>query len=621
MNATLDNANLESKRSPSLLAAATVIVVSVMAINSAIAQPTIPMVRKASSNMNYAAGRVLVKMTPTASAATAKASLPGVRSLEGLTSKAAGANAKATGRPAWFLAELNDGVTVEQALQTLAAEPSVLSVKPDFIRSLPTPIHSNANSSAADPNEGQQYALERIEAAAAWQMEAGQKSVVVAVIDTGVQMNHPDLSAQMWKNPNETANGIDDDNNGFVDDLNGWNFVSNNNNPNDDNEHGTHCSGIVAATRGNGQGIAGTANVTIMAVKVLDSQGSGAISGILRGVQYAADNGASIISLSLGGGSFDEAEAELYRDVIARNVVVIAASGNESANEVGYPAAYEGVISVGATDINDQIANFSNTGQGLSISAPGVDVLSTVPGSTYASLSGTSMATPYVAGVAALVRSANPSITAAQVGQRLMDSADDLGMPGYDTVYGAGRVNARKALANETNPNPSPTPSPTPAPGNNTTPDTALPIQAGDFSGTCRSELWYSISLSRAAKIDITLSGSQGDLDLYVMDASGEVLAASESETSFESVSGNLATGQYLIAVAAYEGKSASFTMSVRTSATNPGNPGNPDPDFPLPDDDFEPDMGEMCGATSGMPMLAMIAGLMGFGTTVRRRK
>ncbi len=626
MNATIDNAKLESKRSPSLLAAVVVVVASLVAIQTAMAQPKVPVLRKASSNMNYATDRVLVRLTPSATASSTskgKLTLPGVKSMDQLTGVSNGVAAKGTGRPQWFVARLNPDMSVEQALQTLSADPAVSAVKPDFIRSIPRPIRS-FNAAAADPNEGQQYALERIEAAAAWQIESGKKSVVVAVIDTGVQLNHPDLSAQMWTNPNETQNGVDDDNNGFVDDVRGWNFVSGNNNPNDDNEHGTHCSGIIAATRGNGVGIAGTANVTIMPLKVLDDQGRGTGSDIMQAVQYAADNGASIVSMSLGGGGFDEAEAEIYRDVIARGVVVIAASGNESSNQIGFPSAYEGVISVGATDINDQIADFSNTGEGLAISAPGVDVLSTVPGSGYDSFSGTSMATPYVAGVAALLRSVDANMSVDTVRQRLMDSADDLGAPGYDTVFGAGRVNARKALANDTtpNPNPSPTPSPTPAPGGNTSPERALAIQPGQYKGTCQSELWYKISLTRSAKIDVTISGNQGDLDLFVMDMDGQLVADSAFDGSDEAVSTNVAAGQYLIAIAAYEGQSGSFTMNFSTSATGPGNPGTPDPDFPgYPDDGFDPGAGEMCGAGSGMPMFAMVAGLMGGCATTRRRR
>lgn len=627
MNATLDNAKLESKRSPSLLMAMVVVIASLIAIESAFAQPKVPTLRKASSNMNYAQDRVLVRLNPTAAAASTakgKPNLPGVRAMDQLTGGTKGANAKANGRPMWFVAHLNADMSVEQALATLSADPSVSAVKPDFIRSIPRPIRS-FNASAADPDEGQQYALERIEAAAAWQIEAGKKSVVVAVIDTGVQLNHPDLASQMWVNPNETQNGVDDDNNGFVDDIRGWNFVSGNNNPNDDNEHGTHCSGIIAATRGNGVGIAGTANVTIMPLKVLNAQGSGTGSDIMMAVQYAADNGASIISMSLGGTYFDEAEAEVYRDVIARGAVVIAASGNESSNQIGFPAGYEGVIAVGATDVNDQIADFSNTGEGLAISAPGVDVLSTIPGSGYDSFSGTSMATPYVAGVAALLRSVDANMSVADVRQRLLDSADDLGAPGYDTVYGAGRVNARKALANETTPNPTPapTPNPSPAPGGNTSPERAMPIQPGQYKGTCQSELWYKINLTRSAKIDISISGNQGDLDLFVMDMDGQSVADSAYDGSEEAISANVAAGQYLVAIAAYEGQSGSFSMNYSSSSTAPGNPGTPDPDFPgYPDDGFEPMPTEVyCGATSGMPMMAMVAGLIGGCATTRRRR
>ena len=526
MTPTRNTSNPTLKRSQSTLAAITVAFATLLGGNVAMAQPKVPVVRKASASLNYAPGRVLVRLNNNVASATAKGkpSLPGVRSLENLTGATTGVSAKATGHSPWFVAHLNDDVNVEQALATLAADHTVASVTPDYILSIPHPV-SGEGVSAADPNEGEQYALERIEAAAAWQIESGKKSVVVAVVDTGTQMNHPDLAAQMWTNARETANGVDDDGNGFIDDVRGWNFVSNNNNPDDDNQHGTHCAGIIAATRGNGQGIAGTANVTIMPLKVLNAEGSGATSDIIRAVQYAADNGASIISMSLGGSGYEEAFADVCRDVTARNVLIVAASGNESANQISYPAGYDGVVAVGATDINDQIANFSNTGEGLTISAPGVEILSTLPGSQYGNLSGTSMATPYVAGVAALVRSANPNLTAAQVRERLMTTADDFGNPGYDTVFGAGRVNARKALANEgtPTPSPSPTPNPTPAPtpGGNTTPDKAQPIQPGQITGTCRSELWYSINLTRSAKIDLTLNGNQGDLDLFLMDADG----------------------------------------------------------------------------------------------------
>jgi len=626
MTPTRNKANLTTKRRHSTLATITIALATLLGGNAAMAQPKVPMVRKAGSNLNYAPGRVLVRMNPSNASATAKGkpSLPGVRSIENLTGNTAGVSAKATGQSPWVVAHLNDDVNVEQALATLAADPTVASVTPDYILSIPHPV-SGVGVSAADPNEGQQYALERIEAAAAWQVESGKKSVVVAVVDTGTQTDHPDLAAQIWTNPRETANGVDDDGDGFIDDVHGWNFVANNNDPTDDNKHGTHCSGIIAATRGNGQGIAGTANVSIMPVKVLNSEGSGSTSDIIKGVQYAVDHGASIISMSLGGTGFEQAFADVCRDAIARNVVIVAANGNDSANTISYPAGYEGVIAVSATDQNDQIASFSNTGEGTAIAAPGVEILSTLVGSTYGNLSGTSMATPYVAGVAALVRSANPNLTAAQVRERLMNTADDLGTPGYDTVYGAGRVNARKALANEAAPTPSPTPNPAPTPGGNTTPDKARPIQPGQITDTCRNELWYSITLTRSAKIDLSLSGNQGDLDLFLMDPNGQALDQSANDGSSEQINATLAAGRYLIAVSAYEGKSGSFAMTFRSSAATPGNPGTPDPigdpGYPgdgNPGDGFTPGTGGQCGAGSGLPMMAMVAGLMGFGSTIR---
>jgi len=195
-----------------------------------------------------------------------------------------------------------------------------------------------------------------------------------------------------------------------VDDAFGYDFVNQDNNPADDNGHGTHVAGIVAATRNNNQGIAGAANVRVMACKVLAADGNGADSGILAALEYAIDNGADIINMSLGGGPYSAAFDEVCSRAYARGILVVAATGNEYASQIGFPSSLDSVVAVGATDVNDQVADFSNVGQGIELVAPGVQILSTFPGSSYDYMDGTSMATPHVAGLAALVLSANPQM-------------------------------------------------------------------------------------------------------------------------------------------------------------------------------------------------------------------
>nr|MDJ0728091.1 S8 family peptidase [Prochloraceae cyanobacterium] len=254
------------------------------------------------------------------------------------------------------------------------------------------------------------------------------QNVVVAVLDTGVDYNHSDLANNIWTNTGEIAgDGIDNDLNGYVDDVIGWDFAYNDNNPNDIQSHGTHVAGTIAGLN-NGIGITGVAyNAQIMPVKVLGDTGSGSFQNIADGIRYAADNGADVINLSLGGPS-----SLLIRNAIeyAQNQgsVVVMAAGNSGLSEPGYPARYatDFGISVGAVDINGQIASFSNRA-GLDPSlnhvvAPGVSIYSTMPSGGYAYKSGTSMATPHVAGVVALMLGANPNLTPLQVRQILIDS-------------------------------------------------------------------------------------------------------------------------------------------------------------------------------------------------------
>jgi subtilisin family serine protease len=276
---------------------------------------------------------------------------------------------------------------------------------------------------------GNNWGADLIKAPTVWNNGYTGNGVVVAVLDTGVDYNHEDLRNNIWTNTNEIAgNGIDDDGNGYVDDVRGWNFDSNSNNVYDNNGHGTHVSGTIAGEN-NGFGVTGIAyNAKIMPVKVLDENGSGSYSAIAKGIYYAVNNGARIINLSLGGYFSNDTLKSAIEYASSKNVIVVMAAGNDGDSSPAYPARYANNhgIAVGAVDRNNQLADFSNRSGSREIAyvtAPGVDINSTLPGNQYGNYSGTSMATPHVAGVVALMLSANPSLTESQVRNILTKTA------------------------------------------------------------------------------------------------------------------------------------------------------------------------------------------------------
>lgn len=300
----------------------------------------------------------------------------------------------------------------------------------------------------------------------------GGKPVVVAVIDTGLDYFHPDFNRDnLWRNPKEKSNGIDDDNNGFVDDLIGWNFIDLNNNPWDKTGHGTHTAGVIAASISNGEGIAGmNSAVKIMPLKVLNFLGRGNSSGIAEAIFYAVDNGAQIINLSLGGEYVTRLEQLAVGYAVEHGVLVVVASGNTASDTSNYGfAKLDSVITVAASDQNDKRATFSNWGQDVNLTAPGMDILSlrarrtdfveisgaknheagvdfVGPKNKYYRASGTSFAAPLVSGVASLLLAHNPELTAKQVTRMLLMSADDIEIPGWDQLTGYGRLNAQAAM-------------------------------------------------------------------------------------------------------------------------------------------------------------------------------
>lgn len=300
------------------------------------------------------------------------------------------------------------------------------------------------------------------------------EGVVVGVIDTGICLTHPDLANQIWENPNEIPNnGIDDDNNGYVDDTVGWNFESNNRIVNDSNGHGTHVSGTVGGDGTNGIQTGMAPNVDIMTLKFFNSL-SGE-SSVWEAMQYGTDNGADVLTASLGWRHAWGPDRVTWRtlcdNTIAAGLIVIYAAGNEGTccgpvDNVRTPGDVPDVITIGATDCNDNAASFSSRGpvtwQGIlpwddwhyppgkmkpTVSAPGVDTISTRNNCTgYFSLSGTSMATPHVAGAVALILQANPNLDQFGVMDILEQTAIDLGSNGYDNTFGAGRVDAYEAV-------------------------------------------------------------------------------------------------------------------------------------------------------------------------------
>ena len=256
----------------------------------------------------------------------------------------------------------------------------------------------------------------------------GSRDIKVAIIDTGVQWNHPDLKANIYTNPSEIdGNGIDDDGNGFVDDVHGWNFITNTGNSNDDHDHGTHCAGTIGGVGNNGIGVAGVNwAVSILPLKFLSADGSGTLEAAVEAIQYATLMQVNVMSNSWGGGGFSQTMYDAIEAASTKGILFVAAAGNDGKSndsDPSYPASYENdnVVSVAAIDNAEKLAYFSNYGsKTVDVAAPGVNILSTVKDGKYVDFSGTSMATPHVSGVAALLFSANPSWTHSDVKQRLI---------------------------------------------------------------------------------------------------------------------------------------------------------------------------------------------------------
>lgn len=316
--------------------------------------------------------------------------------------------------------------------------------------------YHRANNQTIIPNDplfNQQWALNQsndcdIDTPEAWSIETGNPNITIAVIDSGVDYNHQDLAANIWNNTDEIPhNGIDDDHNGFIDDTMGWDFVNNDNDPMDDYDHGTFCSGIAAAVTNNSIGIAGVCwNCKIMSLKGLDKKGVGDDLNLIKCILYAAHNNANIISMSWGGYPPDDMLYNALSYAFSQGVVLVAGAGNENMTFPFYPAGYDPVISVASTTSADKKDKYSNYGNDVDVAAPGVDILSTWPGNGYQKRSGTSAACPFVAGLAALLLSKYPGCPyPAQMVKSVIEYTTDP----LQGNYSFGRINAYQALTME----------------------------------------------------------------------------------------------------------------------------------------------------------------------------
>ena len=310
-----------------------------------------------------------------------------------------------------------------------------------------------------DPQRQSQYGLDLCQANLAHDIATGDRTVPVAIVDLGVELQHQDLVDNIWINPGEDIDGdgviteqdrnsVDDDRNGYRDDFYGWDFVGRDNNPDDENDdfHGTHCAGIASASTNNRLGISSVGYTCgIMAVRC----GSGGqVQFGYEGIRYATDAGARVISCSWGGAGDADFAHDVIRYARDHGAIVLAAAGNDGSNAMIYPGSYEELTCITATDDQDRKADFSNYGEWVDISAPGVNILSTIPGNRYEYLSGTSMATPFAAGVAVLLCAKYPAMSRAEIEEILLNGADDISDQNrqYDGMIGSGRINAYRSL-------------------------------------------------------------------------------------------------------------------------------------------------------------------------------
>ncbi len=449
--------------------------------------------------------------------------------------------------------DLPRGLTVSEAVRAYEDSPDVQYAEPDYL------LYPDATPD--DPRYSEQWALNNtgrssgtadsdIDAPEAWKATVGSAETVVAVIDTGVDISHQDLRDNVWTNPDEIAgNNKDDDYNGYVDDINGWDFLNDDNTVYDsatDDAHGTHVAGTIAAVGNNGTGVTGVNwDAQVASLKFLTATG-GSTSDAVEAINYAVAEGIDISNNSWGGGDRSKAIEDAIKRADTAGHIFLAAAGNEGTNNdntntPSYPANYDvpNVVSVAASDDTDRLASFSNFGAStVDLAAPGVGILSTLPGNKYGRYSGTSMATPHVAGVAALIKSQEPGLDDAQIKAQLLQYVDEKASL-QGKVATNGRLNALRAVTENADTTKPTVTAVRPTPGSSTrdrTPvvaatvnDTETDLQKANIQiyidGNLRGGFAYNVDTNRLTYTTPTLSYARHTVRIVAKDAAGNATA------------------------------------------------------------------------------------------------
>ena len=390
-----------------------------------------------------------------------------------------------------------NGRPVGDVVAELAADPSVMAVEPNYVVRLAD--EGAVALQVDDPKTADQYSLDAMRVRQAWSLVDDQSTNLIAVLDTGVMASHPDLSGRVVK---------------------GYDFVNDDTNAADDNGHGTWVAGIIAAKRNDGYGIAGISpRDKILPVKIMNRSGTGSTADLLRAIRWSADKGADVINMSVGGFPYSQQMQDAVNYAWGKGAVLVGAAGNNRREETYYPASFDHVISVSATQVNDEFSNWSSYGPKVDVSAPGSSVLTTnCYTCTYADhdswgshtfISGTSFATPNVAGVVSLIQARYPTYSPAQVVNRLYNTVDDLGYSGWDKRYGRGRVNALRAVGGTVA-------APSKHPGDAFEGNNSISVDAPRLARgvTARPTIYpagdvdvFTVSAPRAGRLDIRVTG------------------------------------------------------------------------------------------------------------------
>ncbi len=413
--------------------------------------------------------------------------------------------------------------TALKLLQVLKNRREVEYAEPD------APAHAFATTNDPYFANGSQWYLSKIQAPTAWDLTTGAPGVIVAVLDSGVRASHPDLAGKV---------------------LAGRDFIDGDSNPTDENGHGTAVAGLIGAATGNGMGMASVAwKTSILPVRVLGKDGSGSHSGIAEGIVWATDQGANVINLSLGGTGSSSTLQNAINYAWSKGVVIVAAAGNNGDSVPCYPAACTNVVAVSATNSSDARTDWSNYGSYVDIAAPGANILTLSGSSGYAAMDGTSFSSPVTAGVVALMRAANPTLSNANLVNALLANADDLGASGKDYDFGHGRVNARRAVA-------------------------AVGSAASAVDVTAPAVTIHSPSagstVSGVVGVNVSSSDNTGVIRLELHIGGSLYARSSSSSATFTWNTGNFLDGTYLLEARAYDAAnnvtSSSRSVTVRNS-------------------------------------------------------